>query len=182
MDPMVPESITGSLVELHRVLMSDASEIADAAIASKKELIQWMPWCHENYSIDDVRNYIEPRVSDWNNGAEYIFTIRDHGGLVLGTCGLNEVHSERRSANLGYWIATASTGNGYATEAARLVAQFGIEHLQLIRVEIVVDIDNVLSQKVAQRMGANREGTLVNRLLYRGQPRDAVMYSVTPEC
>jgi hypothetical protein len=82
-------------------------------------------------------------------------------------------------ANLGYWVRTSATGHGVATRAARLVAQFGIEKIGLLRVEIVVAIGNIASMRVAEKAGAKREGILRNRLVGRDKVLDAVMHSLT---
>ncbi|MEK6223196.1 MAG: GNAT family N-acetyltransferase, partial [Chloroflexota bacterium] len=82
--------------------------------------------------------------------------------------------------NLGYQVRTSRLGEGIATEAAKLVVRYGFEKLMFQRIEIVVRIDNVSSQKVAEKLGAVREGLLRNRLQINGTPWDAYMYSLIP--
>jgi ribosomal-protein-serine acetyltransferase len=48
----------------------------------------------------------------------------------------------------------------------------------LIRIEIFVVAGNIASQCVAEKVGALREGLLRNRLLIRGEPRDAYVFSL----
>ncbi len=67
-----------------------------------------------------------------------------------------------------------------ATVAARLLAQFGFGELKLSRLELVIDVDNQASQRVAEKLGAFREGVLRQRLFVHNQARDAVMYSLIP--
>ena len=83
-------------------------------------------------------------------------------------------------ANLGYWVRTSRTGSGIATEAARQVARYGFEQLGFQRLEIVVDTDHIPSLKIAQKLGAVREGLLRNRGYLHGTPRDAFMHSLIP--
>jgi ribosomal-protein-serine acetyltransferase len=78
-------------------------------------------------------------------------------------------------------VRTGQTGKSVATKAARLAARFGFEQLRLNRIEILAAVDNVGSQRVAERVGAIREGVLRRRLLIRGQAQDAVMFSLVPE-
>jgi ribosomal-protein-serine acetyltransferase len=49
------------------------------------------------------------------------------------------------------------------------------------RVSLYTYVGNVASQRVAQQAGFRFEGTLRNWVEYRGQPRDAVMFSLIPE-
>jgi RimJ/RimL family protein N-acetyltransferase len=51
----------------------------------------------------------------------------------------------------------------------------------LNRIEILVAVDNLASQRVAAKVGAVREGILRNRLLLHGKIHDAVMFSLIPK-
>jgi RimJ/RimL family protein N-acetyltransferase len=68
-----------------------------------------------------------------------------------------------------------------ASKASRLGARFGFEELGLHRLEILAAISNVASQRVAEKIGAVREGILRKRLLIRGESHDAVMFSLVEE-
>ena len=77
-------------------------------------------------------------------------------------------------------MRTGFTGKGYATTATKLLAEFGIQNLKLKRIEIVASVENLPSQKVAQRAGAYQEGVSRNRLLIHEKFHDAVIYSFIP--
>jgi RimJ/RimL family protein N-acetyltransferase len=68
-----------------------------------------------------------------------------------------------------------------ATRAARLAARFGFEELKLIRIEIVAAAGNLASQRVAEKVGAVREGVMRNGLFIHGAAHDAVLTSLVPE-
>ena len=61
------------------------------------------------------------------------------------------------------------------------MARFGFVDLGLVRVEIVVDVDNEPSLRVAEKVNATREGVERQRLVIGERVRDAVMYSLLPE-
>jgi RimJ/RimL family protein N-acetyltransferase len=84
-------------------------------------------------------------------------------------------------ANLGYWVRTSRTGEGIATKAAKSALRYGFEKLGLHRIEIVVADDNKPSLRIAEKLGAVREGLLRNRLLIQGTSYDAYMHSLIPE-
>ena len=96
----------------------------------------------------------------------------------LGGCGINGLDGLHRFANLGYWIRTAAVGRGVATAAARLTADFGFEQLALERLELVIEPANTASIRVAEKLGAQREGLLRRRLNFEGEQRDALMFSL----
>jgi RimJ/RimL family protein N-acetyltransferase len=94
---------------------------------------------------------------------------------------LNHFDYEVKMANMGYWIRTGETNRGTATSAALLLARFGFEALKLNRIEILVSTENKPSQKVAEKIGAMREGALRRRMVVRDKVYDAVLYSLIPE-
>ena len=176
---MISDALNGNCVKLYRLHSSDAAEIAEAARDSFGELAPWFPWCEPDYSTENANEFIQASSAGWDNQSQFVFAIRDNDGQFVGTCALNEIHPLHRRANLGYWLRTSEWGKGYATEAASIVAAFGIEQLDLARVEIVVEVTNRRSQRVAERVGARREGVLTSRLVIGESARDAVMYSIT---
>jgi RimJ/RimL family protein N-acetyltransferase len=82
---------------------------------------------------------------------------------------------------LGYWVRISRTRQGIASRVAVLLAHYAFEHLGLVRVEIVVAVGNRASQRVAQKVGAVREGILRNRMVVGENVYDAVMYSLIPQ-
>ncbi|MCG8450571.1 MAG: GNAT family N-acetyltransferase [Pirellulales bacterium] len=159
----------------------DVKQIYAAACASRKELSPWMPWCHADYSEQDSANWIELCTKSWQDGTGFGFVMMDKAEAVcLGTGGLNHVNSQYRSANLGYWVNTSFAGQGIATAAARQVAKFGFTEQNLMRIEILTDPENKKSQRVAEKLGAVREGIKRNGLVYADDARDAIRYSLIP--
>jgi RimJ/RimL family protein N-acetyltransferase len=103
-----------------------------------------------------------------------------HTGKLLGSCGLNRLEWLARFGNLGYWVRTSAAGTGIATGATRLLLGFAFERLGLFRVEIVAAVENLASQRVAEKVGATREGCARNRCRAGGVQHDAFVYSVIP--
>ena len=92
--------------------------------------------------------------------------------------GINFINRVHQFANLGYWVRTSAAGRGVATRATKLAARFGFAELGLNRIEIVAAVDNIASQRVAERAGAVREGILRHRLSINGVPHNAVLFSL----
>lgn len=80
---------------------------------------------------------------------------------------------------MGYTIARAYWGQGYATEAAEALIDFGFGRMQLVRIEAVCLPDHVASARVLQKVGMQFEGVLHNYQIWRGQPRDLLMFTAT---
>ena len=178
---MEVELIEGSIL-IRSLCQEDVSPLYEAARESIAEVSPWLPWCHENYSIEETREFIDSRELATQGGEWYSFGIFEQdGGRFLGGVGINFINRVHQIANLGYWVRTSAAGRGVATSATRLAARFGFEQLGLQRIEIVAAVDNLTSQRVAEKAGAVREGVLRKRLLIHGEPHDAVLFSLVRE-
>jgi RimJ/RimL family protein N-acetyltransferase len=178
---MTPQQDNGP-VRIRPFRPDDMDLLFEAARESVREVSPWLPWCHAAYSRDEAARWVASRPEAWAKGAEYSFAIvAGSGGRFLGGCGLNQIHAQHRFANLGYWVRTSAAGQGIASAATLLAARFGFVELGLVRVEIVVDVDNTQSQRVAEKVNATREGVERQRLVIGGRVRDAVMFSLLPE-
>lgn len=161
---------------------ADAGLLYEAVRESVSQVSPWLPWCHQNYSIEESREFIGSRELASQGGEWYSFGIFEkQDGTLLGGVGINFINRVHQMANLGYWVRTSATGRGIATMATRLAARFGFEELGLHRIEIVAAVGNVPSQRVAEKAGATREGVLRKRLLIHGESLDAVLFSLVPE-
>ncbi|MEP6768607.1 MAG: GNAT family N-acetyltransferase [Acidobacteriota bacterium] len=163
-------------MRIRRYESGDAERIYEAARESLAEISPWMPWCHPDYSLEESRGWIAHCEVVWREGREYNFAIEDEAHAFLGTCGLNQIQREERSANLGYWVRTSAAGRGVATEAVRQLADFAFRRTNLVRLEIVVAVGNAGSHRVAQKSGARTEGLVGDRLVLRGVKHLAVVY------
>jgi RimJ/RimL family protein N-acetyltransferase len=156
----------------------DAVLLHEAALESVAEVQPWLAWCHEGYSIAEARQWVARQADLARSGSEHQFAIFDESGRFLGGCGINQVNDANRFANLGYWVRTSATGRGVAPAAVSLVAEYAFRATGLVRLEIVCAEKNTRSQRVAEKVGAVREGLLRSRLLLPAGPVDAVMYSL----
>jgi RimJ/RimL family protein N-acetyltransferase len=174
--------LTDGKILLRPAEMKDAKEMFGAVQESMVEVGAWMPWCHANYTPGESKNWIKMCQKGRKDGTIYDFAITDaRDGTILGDCGLNDIRKSDKTANLGYWVRTGRTKQGICTAAALLLADYGFKELKLNRIEILVAVDNLASQRVAAKAGAVREGVLRNRLLLHGKIHDAVMFSLIPK-
>lgn len=175
-------TLTDGQIEIRPCRPEDAEAICEAVRESIAEVSPWAPWCSPDYDLPQCREWLEGRSEAWAAGEEYDFEIRDvETGCLLGGCGLNQVNRTFNFANLGYWVRTSRVGQGVAARAARLVARFGFEQIGFTRLEIVVSVGNQASQRVADKVGATKEGRARNRYAIHGRIEDAFVFSLVPE-
>lgn len=124
----------------------DAEAMHVAALESVAEVYPWMAWCHRRYSLDEARQWVTVQEKLAKQGMAYEFAILGEAGRFLGGCGINQISTVNRFANLGYWVRTSAMGRGVAPAAVRLVAEYAFRQTDLIRLEIVCAAANTRSQ------------------------------------
>jgi len=94
--------------------------------------------------------------ADSGRSFHYAITLTESAELI-GSIGL-EMRTEFERAELGYWIGVPYWDRGYASEAAREFVRFGLEDLQLNRIQAAVFANNSASERVLQKAGLTYEG------------------------
>ncbi|MFH1638764.1 MAG: GNAT family protein [Chloroflexota bacterium] len=171
--------LTDGRVLLRHFRSDDATTVYEAVRESVAELSPWMPWCHPDYTPEESKAWVVTRRVAQARGEDYEFAIvsaRD--GFFLGGCGLSRLEAANKTTSLGYWVRTSRTKQGIATAAALLLVKFGFEELALNRIEIMVDVANKASQRVAEKLGAVKEGILRKRHIVHDEARDVFLYSI----
>jgi len=181
---MIPydTKITDGEITLRPLYMDDLHDLLGAVQESVAEIMPWMGWCTLAYDEEITKPWLATLPESWKEGSQFALAITDaHNGEFLGGTGLNHINYQYRLANLGYWVRTSATGRGIATRAARLVGEFAVKQVGLLRAEIVVAMGNKPSLRVAEKCGCKPEGMLRNRLIVREKIFDAVMHALTPQ-
>ncbi len=174
--------LRGGFITLRPYAVQDIELLHAAVVESLTELVPYMDFAHEGYSVEESTTWVSRRSSEWKDGLAYDFAIVDgQNGKYLGGCGINRFDEGRNVANLGYWVRTSCTRRGVATAAARLLSRFGVEQLGLRPIGLHVALPNRASQRVAEKSGATKEGVLRNGMFVRNLTYDCVVYSFIPQ-
>ncbi len=114
---------------LRPLALEDAPLIAK--LAGKREIADTTISISHPYCEQQARDWIKGHIEGGNSGKEIVFAVltRQDEQLV-GTIGLRDIDQEHSQAEMGFWVAVESWGQGYATEAARRALQFGFEVLK----------------------------------------------------
>ena len=89
-----------------------------------------------------------------------------------------QVVAVRQAAEIGYWCAPWARGHGVMSGAVRLVRDWAFDVLELERLELTTDVDNIGSQRVAQAAGFRREGVMRGYLTARGRRTDDALFGM----
>ena len=83
-------------------------------------------------------------------------------GAFCGAVGLT-MHFDWPELEVGWRVVRLKQGLGYATEAARCVRHYAYDTLRANTLVSYIDPANEASKRVAQRMGAKLDGTVILR-------------------
>ncbi len=148
---------------------------AIVAACNDAEIQKWIPVIPRPYTDEDARAFVRGEVTGIGR-QQYAIT---EGGHVVGSIGMTV--NDSRTGHIGYWCAAEARGRGVTTRALRLLCKHALDDLRLERLELITDPDNRASQRVAEKVGFQREGVLRSHLLHPdGRRRDSVMFSLLP--
>jgi RimJ/RimL family protein N-acetyltransferase len=154
---------------------TEADVPALVAAINDPEIAHWIPLIPHPYTEDDAFAFIRGEVLP-----DQLKLAVELNGRLVGGIGMG-VNSHDYRATIGYWVTRDARGQGICTRALRVLARHALEGLELQRVDLVTDPANVASQRVAEKVGFQREGVLRAHLRHPdGRIRYSVMFSLLP--
>jgi RimJ/RimL family protein N-acetyltransferase len=153
---------------------------ADALVAyrSEPEVARFQSW-GETFPIEAANTLIRAFAegdADRPGWFQWAIERIDHPGIV-GDIGV-DLNRDGRQAVIGYTVAQAFQGRGYATEIiARLVEHLLVER-GLHRVTAECDTRNAASVRLLERLGFRREGHMRSSTWINGEWCDDYVYAL----
>jgi RimJ/RimL family protein N-acetyltransferase len=155
---------------------SEADVPALVVACNDPEIARWIPVIPRPYTEEHALSFVR---GESTGAPEHSFAIEAHDTMV-GAIGMS-LNSLRYKGTIGYWVAAQARGNGVCTRAVRVVARWGLDELDLQRLDLITDPDNIGSQRVAEKVGFVREGVMRAHLRHPdGRVRDSVLFSLLP--
>jgi RimJ/RimL family protein N-acetyltransferase len=182
-----PNSLDTPRLTIRAPRPGDGPALNAAVRESWAELHTWMPWAAADEPPEVAVNeeYVRRQAAAFlaREDLPLLIFLRD-SDTCLGGTGLHRINWRVPRFEIGYWLRTSYTGQGYATEVALGVSQFAFDVLGARRVEIRCDALNQRSAAVARRAGFVHEVTLRcdDRHHLTNQLRDTMIFAkVRPE-
>lgn len=175
----IPERIETKRLILRAVKSSDGPEVFEAAQESATELAQWMPWAHPAPTLDAVVSYHASAQAKWYGREALDFQWHENAtGRLVGKGGFHNIDWSVPKLEIGYWLRTSATGQGFCAEAVDALVLFAQRELGAKRLEIRTDPHNERSSAVAIRCGLTLEGVLRQNMRGPGDAlRDSCVYA-----
>lgn len=118
-------------------------------------------WVAANLGVQPVRNH-----------------VIDVDGVAVGSVGISPLADvNRRSAEIGYWLAEEMWGRGIMTEAVGACTERAFRELDVVRIQAAVFEWNPASMRVLEKCGYVREAWLRHSVWKDGQLIDSAVYA-----
>jgi RimJ/RimL family protein N-acetyltransferase/ubiquinone/menaquinone biosynthesis C-methylase UbiE len=151
----------------------DVQRLAGSRIIAARTLL--IPHPYEDAMAEE---WIATHPAAFENGIAVNFAIAlRESGELCGAIGLG-IDKVNHNAEMGYWIGTPYWGQGYCTEAAKAVLQYGFEVLGLHRIHAVYFSHNPASGRVMQKIGMSYEGCRRQHTLKWSKFEDIELYGI----
>ncbi|MED6193853.1 hypothetical protein PIB30_023080 [Stylosanthes scabra] len=167
------ESVDLAQISFRTLELSDVDDVlvwtSDEKVA---KFCSWEPHSSKDQGIDFIQN----KASEFLWGKAICLNDRPIGFISMTSA---TDKSREKSAELGYVLGSKYWSKGIMSHVVKQVMKVAFsEFPHLDRLEALVDVENVGSQKVLEKAGFQREGVLRKYLVRRGKSRDMVIFSV----
>jgi len=172
-----PEVITTARLTIRPSDPASAEAVNAAIRESFRELHEWMPWAQQMPTVEETRRHLADAQLHYLAGTDCGLGLwLTDSGAFAGGSGLHPRPADPTWREIGYWIHSAHTGQGLATEAVRGIVEAGFA-LGLTAIQLHASERNVASLRVAERAGFVREAVFEDgRIDPSGQPSRTVHF------
>jgi RimJ/RimL family protein N-acetyltransferase len=150
-----PEIHTARLI-LRPYASTDIGELV--RLAGAREVAATTLRIPHPYTEQDARDFIATCAGASSPETRFAIT-RESNGQLCGGIGLR-VDQAQHHAELGYWLGVPYWGQGYATESAQAVLNYGFDTLGLHRIYASYVKHNATSGRVLRKIGMRHEGLM----------------------
>lgn len=132
-------------------------------------------------SAEDVQAFVRRFVAQQGQDPRLKFQLAltlPASGQLIGNAGIRIKTAGGHEADIGYELDPQHWGQGYASEAARALLQFGFGPLRLDRISAHCLAENVASARVLEKLGMRLEGRLRDSEHFKGRYWDTLHYAL----
>ena len=125
-----------------------------------------------------ARERIARRCANDGDGVGFAIVKLDGGVELIGQISLAGLRLKSRSATLGIALGRDFLGQGYGSDAMRVIVDYGFRELGLHRIQLGVAPFNPAGIRAYAKAGFREEGRLRESLLHDGRWYDEILMSI----
>lgn len=173
----MPENLSTDRLLLRSLRMEDACAIFEGW-AQDPEVVRYLIW-RPHQSIKETEEFVRSCMLAWENEMHFAYMITlKPGGEAMG---MIDARIHPPEVEIGYGLARVHWGKGYMPEAVRALIDWAFQQPSIYRVCATTDVENIASQRVLEKVGMSREGTLHKYIVHPNIsdiPRDSYLYAI----
>jgi ribosomal-protein-alanine N-acetyltransferase len=153
-------------------------------VMEKEDLPLFAEWVNKPESLGEYNPLWQRSKAEWEkrydnpSAEEKWFSIEKKDGTKAGFIQQFTIDSV---LEVGYFLAPEERGKGYCTEAVQLMVDYLFLSKEIVRIQAHTDVGNVASQRVLEKAGFKKEGTIRKKEFVRGEWRDRHIFSILRE-
>lgn len=125
----------------------------------------------------DEESYLKLKLQGFIKQTDALFFIAIDDTLI-GTADFHNMDYSNKTAEIGYWLHSKYVNQNITTRIVHKLCEYAFINLELNRLTIVADTDNIASNKVALKNGFTLEGTAVEEVLLYDEMRNMNHYAL----
>ena len=157
-----------------------AEEIFNLSIKNRDYLGKWMEWLEYTKEVSDTKEFILSCLEGLSKES-YLLCSIVYKGKIVGNIDLHKIQKKNKKAVIGYWLDEEANGKGIMSRALKRLCEYAFNEIELNRLVIECDVENVKSCAVAKRVGFVKEATLKQYLIVKEESRDFYQYCLIKE-
>ncbi len=128
-------------------------------------------WFEEPYeAFVELSDLYDKHIHDQSERRFVVECLGKKAGLVE----LVEINHIHRRAEFQLIIDPAHQGKGLASKAALLAMEYGFSVLNLNKLYLIVDEENIKAMHIYKKLGFQQEGRLINEFFIHGEYRNTI--------
>jgi [ribosomal protein S5]-alanine N-acetyltransferase len=161
---------------LRQITPDDVNEMF--AIRSNEEVMKYIPrpLCKTPQDVLELIAMMQTKL-ETNEGCNWGITLKGNDKLV-GFIGHYNIKWEHFRSEIGYMLTPAYHSKGIATEAIKLLIDFGFNQMNMHSLEAILDPENIASARVLEKNGFVKEAHLKENGFFNGRFLDMAIYSL----
>ena len=132
--------------------LSMAHEIYNLVDSDREHLHPFLDFVDSSIDVTSQIDYFKMKMNGLAKGTDKLFFIAK-GNKLIGCIDLHNIDSNSKKAEIGYWIHSNFTGKNITTQAVRILCDYSFTVLDLNKLIILADVENIASNKVAIKSG-----------------------------
>lgn len=156
----------------------------DLKVVEREELPHLLEWTNNYRFLGEYNPLLQQSKAELEKYYDKLtpdqksFFIQKKDGTKIG---LANQFTVGKWLEIGFFLIPSERGKGYCSEAVHILIDCLFLSKDAVRVQAHTDVRNKASQKVLERVGFRKEGTIRKSLFIRGEWRDSFLYSILKE-